>query len=821
MLLTAAAVVAPPVEAQDSRQPPTATPVSRVEPAAEPAPPPHPGPRATAISTLEPDDLTTPKLDAEIDALISDLRRRGESTAPGSQAADRLESEISDAILLVQRSTREALRSWSDAASKERAAEAWDRVTSLEHALGRLVAIAQSSRDLLSANGAPEIGFDVETWRRLSGELDHLALRARLYRAHRLHDVEHLPTRFRSLGTLGELASHALLAILVIAVASWFKRRGPDGLERIRQAAFRSFRRIASKRRIHRITSAVEVLLPWGSFVLGIVGLRWALGPLAREVELDIVLGLALVYGVYRMAVDGATGLLMSIAQHYRMRVRDEQRLRLERSVRAVLRITALLLVIGLVSSRWLGRGVLAVMVDRFAWLFVLLAVIVELFRWRTTMVDTFLELSPDSPLATAVRQSRDHWYGTLIAPAAFVWLSFHGLTTVMRDFALRFDETQKALAFLFRRRVERQAEREGYADEVYDDVPPAVIETFSESAIDRGPLVVAHFPGLEELQAQISEWRKSGAGGSTLVRGERGIGKTTWLNQLRREDVDILRIELGRRVTDPEALIAALADRLGVSGTPGTVAELSDRLESGPQRIVILDLAQHLFLARIGGYRAFSAFAELVNRTRHQVFWIAAMAEYACRHLRAVHPDWAVFRREIALGGWPEERIRELIRQRCEVSGITFNYADVAVDRIEGVTSRARLVESADGYLRLLWDYSNGNPRVALHFFVRSLDPDHGDRLRVRLFRAPDQSRLEAGGEAGLFVVAAIVTHESASVEDLATVTRSTVSQCHIHVDRLVDLGAARFENGLVRITTAWQRAAVRLLRRRNLLPG
>ena len=84
-----------------------------------------------------------------------------------------------------------------------------------------------------------------------------------------------------------------------------------------------------------------------------------------------------------------------------------------------------------------------------------------------------------------------------------------------------------------------------------------------------------------------------------------------------------------------------------------------------------------------------------------------------------------------------------------------------------------------------------------------------------------PHRNSLEEGGEASLFVLAAIVTHESLSIDDLATVTRSTVGRCHIHVDRLIDLGAARVDSGLIRITTTWQRAAIRLLRRRNLLPA
>ncbi|HSN56927.1 MAG TPA: hypothetical protein VLT32_19810 [Candidatus Sulfomarinibacteraceae bacterium] len=820
IVLALALVASPATAAPDEEPTPSATGTPLVD--AAPTAPSPPGVEPAAVEAADPSELPTPALERRLAGTIAELRSRTEAAQAGSEAADALDREIDEVTHLVHGWTRRALNSWSSAESEEREQQAWKRLVVLESSLDTLVALRRLNGAKLSPGYVDQrTGLGREGRRQLAGELDHVVLKVRLYKAHRLEDMERIPSRLADLVSIGELVWHLLMAIVVVAAAGWLKRRGPDVLERLRQAAFRSFGRLAWKRRTVRLTNAVEALLPWGSFVLGVVALRWALGPLAGQVEVDIALRLALLYGGYRVAIDGAAALLAGIGRHYKLRVDDATFQRLRRSVRTVLRIVVLLLVVALVSSRWLGQGALYSLVERFAWLVILASILGELFRWRASMVEAYLELSPDGPLASTVRDSRDRWFGVFLAPAAFVWLAFHGLATVVRDFALRFDETQKALAYLFRRKVEKQAEREGYADEVYDDVPPEVVEAFDEAAIDRGPLVVAHFPELDTLQNQVSQWCKSGVGGSALVRGERGVGKTTWLNQLRRKDVEIVRVELGRRILDPGALVSVLAERLEVSGDPESVVELADRLEEGPQRIVVLDLAQHLFLARIGGYDAFTAFAELVNRTRHRVFWIAAVAEYAWRHLRAVHPDWAVFRREIALKGWPEERIRELIRTRSKASGVTFNYADVAVDRIEGVTSRARLVESADGYLRLLWDYSDGNPRVALHFFVRSLDPDRGDRLRVRLFRAPDPTLLEAGGEAGLFVLAAIVTHESISADDLAQVTRSSVSQCHIHVDRLVDLGAARIDDGLVRITTTWQRAAIRLLRRRNLLPG
>ena len=68
--------------------------------------------------------------------------------------------------------------------------------------------------------------------------------------------------------------------------------------------------------------------------------------------------------------------------------------------------------------------------------------------------------------------------------------------------------------------------------------------------------------------------------------------------------------------------------------------------------------------------------------------------------------------------------------------------------------------------------------------------------------------------------MLAAIVTHESVSLDDLVRVTRYPESSCRIHVDRLLDLGAVVDSDGLDRVSTTWHRTAVRLLRRRNLIP-
>ena len=71
----------------------------------------------------------------------------------------------------------------------------------------------------------------------------------------------------------------------------------------------------------------------------------------------------------------------------------------------------------------------------------------------------------------------------------------------------------------------------------------------------------------------------------------------------------------------------------------------------------------------------------------------------------------------------------------------------------------------------------------------------------------------------AALFVLAAVVNHENLGLEETAQVTRLPASLCRIHVERFRELGALVGSEGRFRVSTHWQRAAIRLLRRRNLL--
>ncbi len=765
----------------------------------------------------------------DLDAVQADLARRIQALAdrlsaatPGTAEVDEIDLELIAILDIEKAELSGALDRFRGASGTADSDLRWRAVEVHGTAAVRLMRLRTAASDSFTEGYRRSLlSFGREGFRQAVREAHTASLLARYHFASRRHSIDEVPQLAHDLFRVGAAFSRLLLVTAVLVCALWVRRRWRGWLERLRTSTFRSLAAVASKRRVQRLFRWVETIGPWALFLITVSALRWALGPVARSGEINALLTLLTIFGIYRLTIDVVATAFVNAAVHYGLETTNERRKMLQRSIRLVLRVATVLVLIRLVS-RALGQGFIATMVVKFSWLVVLAAVLVELFRWRGVMVETFLRLQPTGRLADALRANQSRWYGAFLAPGAFVWLAGHGAATVARDFALGFEQTQKALAFLFRQRVERQAAKLGYAEGDVAELPEGLIEAFREEPIESGPLVVSNFPGVSELQEILTSWSGSGTRGSYLLTGERGIGKTSWLNQIRRDDLEIRRILLGRRVTDPADLCARLGELLEVDAGPDAgPRELGRALYNGPKRVVVLDMSQHLFLTDVGGYEAFKAFANLVNRTCNNVFWLCSMSAYAWRHLRAVRPDATVFRTRHHLTGWSEEQISELIRTRCAASGVQFNYADLVVDRLEGVSVGSSVIESADGYSRLLWDYSDGNPRAALHFFLRSLDPERSGRVRVRLFKAPDVGLLEDGGQDGLFVLAAIVTHESISLDDLIEVTRFDRSQCFIHLDRLLEVGAINLDNEMYRVSTTWHRAAVRLLRRRNLLPA
>lgn len=655
----------------------------------------------------------------------------------------------------------------------------------------------------------------------LQREIAQLRLSARVYLVRTRHAIEHvLPTMFQDASTLGAFA-WTLLKVLAVAIAYLFLRRRAAQTRRAVWALTRQAERgRRGPSRWRTLFEIGEVLAPWGSFLLLLFVLRWSLGSVAARPEVDLPLRVALLYGLYRLAIDVLFAGSVRLARRYRLKLDEGRTAEVLRTVRTLMRVVVAILVLLAISARFLGKGYLYVAVLRFAGFAALGVGFLLLARWRPVIADTYLAMRGTGRLASMVRGSRDHWYGIFVSAAAFVLLAGRGGVGIGQDFAMGFEQTRRALAFVFLRRVQKQAERAGYADGDTSGLPAPLVEALSEEPVSRGPLAIEYFPGLDILSRMIAPWRNDDVGASFLLSGEKGTGKTSWLGRIDPGETPISTCLLETRVQTPARLTHLLAAALGLPAAAGTgPGELRKALLAGTKRIVVVDLAQNLFLSTVGGYDTFEAFVTLVEATCENVFWICSVSAFACDHIFAVRPDLMVFRHRQVLPAWTEERIGELLRTRTAAAGATVTFDDLLTDGRYYAGERGRQIETEAGYVRLLWNYSDGNPRTALHFWTRSLVPGPAGRLRVRLFRAPAAEELEVLSQQSRFLLAAIVVHENLSLQEAAIVTRSSAAICRIHLNRLEDRGLLRREKGRYRLTTHWHRAVLRFLKRGNMI--
>jgi len=715
----------------------------------------------------------------------------GTPLEPQARTLMRLDEEIDEIAERLERDRLEPL--WR---AVETDGEVVARLNDLRiHALPTLT---EAKRDRL-------LGFSREGLDQLRREVRQLTLSAKLYVATRMWTLKRLPSMSGDLFALGAATLILLKLLLILALLLYIRGRGARILAGARQIVFDRTHSVRWVRRAEALLGMLEVVAPWLVMLIAFRLLLWALGAAGTWPEVLVVYRLAVLYVAYRLAIDISYSMIVKVARRYHLSMDTARRMLLIRSVRTIIRTVTLLGVLFVLSRQLLGPGFLYGLVVDFSWLVVLAAAVRVLNRWRQIIADAYLASAPDGRLAALVRSSRDHWYGVLLAAASFGWLAGRAGAIMARDFALTFDQTRKALAFVFRRRMEKQAEQKGYAEGKIELLPASLVAAFSEKAVSEGPLVVDRFPGLDRLEKSLEEWKAGRMGGSFMVIGEPGMGKTSWLGRVDAGDLPVERLPLKSRLLTGPDLLKAIEPLTRDDGT---------------RRVAMVDAAQNLFLGAVGGYEALEEFVSVVERTRDRIFWLCALNAFSWEHLAAVRPDLAVFRDHQVLTPWSEEAIRELIRTRTTASGVNLTFEDLVVERMEGVSAEARFLRTEEGYTRLLWDYADGNPRIALHFWLRSLGPDSDTRARVRLFRAPVTQRLERTAEEGLFVLAAIVTHENLSGEEAALVTGYPGRICAIHLDRLVEMGVLRLDDGRHRVRTHWHKAVTRLLSRRNLLP-
>lgn len=738
----------------------------------------------------------------ELEAALD--RQREEAVLPPAPEVGRLPSTVGSTVAKARAvELAEALREGAALRAELLARDRADRIVALRAWAGLLdsAALARSTALDRSRPGyrAEQIGWTRTGLENLQRELTATRRALIAYTQLWIDELER-PGLQMERSELFRKGWPWLESLFVVALALGAASRVRPIRARLRDAQSRA-RSLTRLRQLQRWDHALDRFAGPLLFVLACEVIARILRADERGVEPMAVLIVARWYGLYwltRRALDSA---VLWLARRRRRSLPRRLRQEIEASV-----LRATLAVIAAGAARQLARlffgtSALSTLIESVI-LFGLAAALLGLVRkWRSEIAEAYLSAFPEGRLARAVARYRDRSVGILIVLFAFVAVSVRSVIQLTREALLGFEQIRRGLAYLFRLRLQRTSEETVDVEtETNWELPTSLRDAFTLAPVEDDALRVDRFPGLEDVLKQPLR--------TTLLVGDVGLGKTTWLRRwASRLDEPPLWVDCGRpgQTAEADAITAHLsgrAERPAWSGAP-------------PASVIIDDL-HRLLLRAPGGLEPLDRLMSWTEAPGGPAQWLVAIHAPLWRWASAAQPDRIRFRRQVKIEPWTEEEIRWLLMARAAASGVVHDFGALVAD----ATNEDAIARSGEGFTRLIWDAADGSPRVALSEWCRSLSPIGPDRVRIHLSRAPDTSRLASLSEPDWRAVAVIVQHDGASSLEVASALRRDESIVEANLTHLTELGfLVREDDGRHRLSLRWERPLDRAVRRRHLL--
>ena len=208
-------------------------------------------------------------------------------------------------------------------------------------------------------------------------------------------------------------------------------------------------------------------------------------------------------------------------------------------------------------------------------------------------------------------------------------------------------------------------------------------------------------------------------------------------------------------------------------------------------------------------------------DSSTHNCTWVFALDEVIWQFFERARGARPLFDDVIHLDNWTEDGIARLLKRRSTAAGIDPKFDRLLVqlpDDADDIDRYEALVRAETNYYRLLWDYSDGNPGVALHFWRASLAVAD-DETWVRLFTPPSVDTIESLPDEAIFVLRAVVQLEVASIDDIIAATMLPASRVRDALRFAVSRDWLTKEDTRYRVCWDWFRAITNVLHRRHLI--
>ncbi|MBW2527472.1 MAG: AAA family ATPase, partial [Deltaproteobacteria bacterium] len=677
--------------------------------------------------TGRPDTEGADRLRADVFAALSEVRQQMAAAldAVGAEASEvpaTGANPLDEIAVEVDRTEVDALRTEIEKAEQAlRAREAklqWGRAEALLDELETLSAHRLTLIPHLSADRRDAVtGFGGEGRSVARTEVAQVWLVLRYH----LLATEKFITDFRRQDE--EVRGSALVAawvglkwLLPFGVFVWWRRRAPNWLERWRDRADEESRargrakgssrsaKVASF--LLRIRSPLEwLVLVWAVIALLPTGARSLL-----EVEL---LWTAAAWALGGLLVVDVIDALFATGENTRRTGLQTAHLRL-RSLRWIGRAVVTFGLVLALTTKLVGQGTIYSWVWSTCWWAALPIGLVIVAWWRPVIYERLSLLRKKGVVVSWVEGQADTLGSYPAATVGGAYLLGWGAARRVRSFVGRFDTTRKALAYLFRREIAKQAERRaeaGIAAKRYEPLGGEKYAALSPAKPSTELVASVADKQVEDVIARIDE---PGGGVFALV-GERGGGKSTLLVRIRdqTDDTTLVRCPMGGIADFHKELRSALG-----LAEDASVEDVRVALDKGDgDNALLVDDAHRLIHPVIGGLAEIDGLLELARISSASCTWVFAFDAVIWQYFERAREPRPLFDDVIALKPWSEEGIVGLLGSRSALAGVDPRFDDLVselpegADEIDREEARAR---TRAGFYRLLWDYARGNPGVA-----------------------------------------------------------------------------------------------------------
>ena len=470
------------------------------------------------------------------------------------------------------------------------------------------------------------------------------------------------------------------------------------------------------------------------------------------------------------------------------------------------------------ISARTLGQGTSYAWIESFVYLFFATLTVLTLKNWKTTVFSQAEPLQPQPIWVQWAIKNQDQWFISLLGTACCaVWLMLRSLQHATLAILSQYAAFSHALAYLFRIEVAKQtidAKEQASLTRIEDVTAFKYVLPGSETS----PIIADYAD--EELQ-ELSRYLLTDSPAVCVLSGERGVGTTTLLRRILVQAETAIPIYINCPYDGYSALLPQLAMQLGLPEDASERQILQYLRSCNEVYLLAIDSAQRLVKPKVGGLAELMRLTNLLRRARKSHRVVIAIEKSSWRFIDRARGERLLFDLVTFMPKWSEKQITELLASRISnVGDHAISFEGLVVPRQWDEDSLTEEERAENGFYRILWDYSDGNPTVALRFFRLSLHRDKtSDKVLVRLFKVPDSDDLESMPKPMLAVLRSIVQLEIASPVDLCECSRLSMAEVISTLRYFQSRGYIEWSEDKARVSDHWFRHITNVLHRQHLL--